>query len=101
MEHVGTLLRDGLCEQARSHGIGISYTGPVQMPYLIFEGDEPARFKIRRAKLFASEAAKRGVYLHPSHNWFICAAHSEDDIRQALEVTDIAFAKVRASFGES
>jgi glutamate-1-semialdehyde 2,1-aminomutase len=101
MEKVGTLLRDGLREQARSHGVGIRYTGPVQMPYLIFEGDEPERFRIRRAKLFASEAAKRGVYLHPSHNWFLCAAHSEDDIARALEITDLAFAKVRESFGGS
>jgi glutamate-1-semialdehyde 2,1-aminomutase len=101
MERVGTLLRDGLLQQACSHGVGIRYTGPVQLPYLIFEGDEPARFKIRRAKLFTGEAAKRGVYLHPSHNWFLCAAHSEDDIRRALEVTDVAFAKVRASFGGS
>jgi glutamate-1-semialdehyde 2,1-aminomutase len=101
MERVGALLRDGICEQARSHGVGIHYTGPVQLPYLIFEGDEPARFRIRRAKLFTGEAAKRGIYLHPAHNWFLCAAHSEEDIGRALEVTDLAFAKVRDSFGGS
>jgi glutamate-1-semialdehyde 2,1-aminomutase len=99
IEHAGTLLRDGIREQARSHGVPIRYTGPVQMPYLIFEGDEPARFKIPRAKLFTGEAARRGVYLHPSHNWFLCAAHSEDDVRRSLEATDLAFARVRETFG--
>jgi glutamate-1-semialdehyde 2,1-aminomutase len=99
IERAGALLRDGICEQARAHGVGIRYTGPVQMPYLIFEGDEPARFKIRRAKLFTGEAARRGVYLHPSHNWFLCAAHTEEDVRRSLEITDLAFARVREAFG--
>jgi glutamate-1-semialdehyde 2,1-aminomutase len=98
MERVGSQLSEGIREQALAHGVPIRYTGPVQMPYLIFEGDEPARFKIPRAKLFTGEAARRGVYLHPSHNWFLSAAHTEEDIRRTLQVTDLAFAKVREDF---
>lgn len=98
MERAGTLLRDGLLAQARAHGVPVRYTGPVQMPYLIFEGDEPERFRIPRARLFAGEAARGGVYVHPSHNWFLCAAHGEDDVRRSLEATDAAFARVRESF---
>ena len=33
----------------------------------------------------------RGIYLHPFHNMFICAAHTEDDVRRTLEATDGAF----------
>jgi glutamate-1-semialdehyde 2,1-aminomutase len=38
------------------------------------------------------------VYLAPRHNWFISAAHTEEDIRQTLEVTGQAFAVVRKQF---
>ena len=42
----------------------------------------------------SAACAAHGVYLHPHHNWFLSAAHSEDDIRRTLEVTDEAFATV-------
>ena len=100
MERMGSRLREGLLEQAQSHDVAIRHTGPPQMPYLIFEGDSPATAEIPRARLFAVEAAKRGVYLHPSHNWFLSAAHSAEDIDHSLEVTDHAFAIVREQFGE-
>ena len=32
-----------------------------------------------------------GVYLHPFHNWFICAAHTSRDIDRALEIARTAF----------
>lgn len=40
-----------------------------------------------------------GAYFHPWHNWFTCAAHTDDDIDRALQATDDAFAAVRARFG--
>jgi glutamate-1-semialdehyde 2,1-aminomutase len=52
-----------------------------------------------RANLFTGEAARRGVWLHPWHNWFLSAAHTDADVKQALEGTDAAFAAVRARFG--
>jgi len=52
-----------------------------------------------RANVFTGEAARRGVWLHPWHNWFLSAAHTEADVKQALEGTDSAFAAVRARFG--
>lgn len=96
----GTLLRQGLDAQARSHGLDVELSGPVQVPSLRFLADNPAAMEIPRAMKFASEAAKRGVYLHPSHNWFLSAAHSEEDIARTLEITDVAFAKVKSAFDE-
>lgn len=96
MIRAGDLLREGLYAQAASHGLNIRQTGPVQMPFLTFSDDAD----FRKANVFTGEAAKRGVYLHPWHNWFLSAAHTEDDIRAALDVTDIAFGKVRKAFGE-
>ena len=97
MTAAGERLRDGLAAQAASHGVAINQTGPVQMPFLTFAGDE----NFARANVFTGEAAARGVYLHPWHNWFLSAAHTPDDIDAALLVTDDAFAAVRRQFGSS
>jgi glutamate-1-semialdehyde 2,1-aminomutase len=96
MERAGTLLCEGLARQAASYGLEIRQSGPVQLPFLTFADDTA----FERANLFTAEAARRGVYLHPWHNWFLSAAHTPDDIAQALERTEAAFAAVRARFGE-
>jgi glutamate-1-semialdehyde 2,1-aminomutase len=98
MFRAGTLLRDGLARQARAHGLRITQSGPVQLPFLTFAQDVSAG-TFDRANVFTGEAARRGVWLHPWHNWFLSAAHEDDDVRHALERTDAAFAAVRARFG--
>jgi glutamate-1-semialdehyde 2,1-aminomutase len=95
MEAAGTRFREGLEAQSVSHGLPIRQTGPVQLPMLLFEND-PGFEKVRA---LAREAALRGVYLHSFHNMFMCAAHGEEDIDEALERTDEAFACVRREFG--
>jgi glutamate-1-semialdehyde 2,1-aminomutase len=87
----GQRLRDGLAAQSAAHGFETTQTGPVQMPLLQFVGDD-ARSTTARA--WTNEAVKRGVYLHPVHNWFLCAAHTAEDIDLALERTDDAFAEL-------
>jgi glutamate-1-semialdehyde 2,1-aminomutase len=91
MERAGTALRDGIVAQAASWGLEINYTGPVQMPYLTFAGDEDYAL----GRLFAARALERGAYLHPRHNWFVSAAMTDDDVAAALAATDEAFAAVR------
>jgi glutamate-1-semialdehyde 2,1-aminomutase len=98
MVRTGTLLREGLGRQARAHGLWIKQTGPVQIPFMTFAKDVAAG-TFERANVFTGEAVRRGVWLHPWHNWFLSAAHSEADVKQALEGTDAAFAAVRAQFG--
>jgi glutamate-1-semialdehyde 2,1-aminomutase len=98
MMRAGTLLRDGLERQARAHGLQITQSGPVQLPFLSFAGDVQAG-TFDRANVFTGEAARRGVWLHPWHNWFLSSAHGDEDVRLALDRTDAAFAAVRARFG--
>src|SRR5262245_13259239 len=98
MTRAGTLLREGLGRQARAHGLRIRQTGPVQLPFLTFKADVAAG-TFERANVFTGEAARRGVWLHPWHNWFLSAAHTDADVAFALEQTDAAFAAVRARFG--
>jgi glutamate-1-semialdehyde 2,1-aminomutase len=98
MVRAGTLLRAGLGRQARAHGLNVTQSGPVQLPFLTFAGDVAAG-TFDRANVFTGEAARRGVWLHPWHNWFLSAAHADADVELALERTDPAVAAVRARFG--
>lgn len=91
MAHSGQRLRDGLAAQSAAHGFVTTQTGPVQMPLLRFVDDDA---RSTMARTWTNEAVKRGVYLHPVHNWFLCAAHTPEDIDRALERTDDAFAEL-------
>ena len=95
MRMLGEKLRDGMLAQARSAGFEVTYSGPPAIPYMTFK-DDGGRHD--RMKAFAGECSLNGVYLAPRHNWFISAAHTEEDIRQTLEVTERAFAAVRRQF---
>jgi len=91
MERAGTILRDGILAQAAESGFDVSYTGPVQMPYLTFAGDSNHVL----ATEFAAQAVRRGAFIHPRHNWFVSAAMTDDDIAVALAATGEAFAALR------
>ena len=95
MISTGQRLRDGLAAQASSHGLVIRQTGPVQMPLLTFEGDAD----FTKANLWANVSLQNGAYVHPWHNWFLSAAHTNADIDRALLATDDAFAAVAGAFG--
>ncbi|MGH9018169.1 MAG: aminotransferase class III-fold pyridoxal phosphate-dependent enzyme [Acidimicrobiales bacterium] len=88
----GTLLRHGLAEQAAARDIGVSLSGPVQMPFLRFLGDDDFAL----ANVFCRSAILGGVYLHPRHNWFVSGAMDEGDVDAVLAVTDRAFDEVAA-----
>lgn len=87
----GQYLRENIQEQAKSYGFGIRQTGPVQMPQILFEDD--ADFRLGNS--WAAECVAAGAYLHPHHNMFICAAHGEEELAQALTATDAAFSSLR------
>ncbi|PZP40973.1 MAG: glutamate-1-semialdehyde 2,1-aminomutase [Azospirillum brasilense] len=93
---LGTMLREGLQQQAAAHGFTLRQSGPVQMPQVLFEEDADFRF----GYAWAREALDRGIYLHPYHNMFLCAALTEADIRGTLERTDDAFAALKARRSE-
>ncbi len=91
MRNVGTMLGRGLEEQGRSHGLPITMSGPPAIPFMSFKNDRG----FERSKIFGAACAARGVWVHPHHNWFLSAAHTDADIRRTLEVTDAAFAEVK------
>jgi glutamate-1-semialdehyde 2,1-aminomutase len=88
MRASGQRLQEGLRGQAERHGFAVSVTGPPQMPLMLF-ADDPGYAK---SLAWSGACAHHGVYLHPVHNWFLCTAHDEATIDEALERTDAAFA---------
>jgi glutamate-1-semialdehyde 2,1-aminomutase len=91
IEGLGARLRGGLAERAAAAGFGFRQTGPVTMPLFLFDEDRDL------AKGFAWSAAmlERGVYVHPWHNMFLCAAMTEADIDFALDAAEASFSAFR------
>jgi glutamate-1-semialdehyde 2,1-aminomutase len=59
-------------------------------PFLEFverDGTRAADVKVA----FYRETLKRGVLFHPNHQWFFCAAHTEEDIESTLAACAAAF----------
>jgi glutamate-1-semialdehyde 2,1-aminomutase len=96
MRHTGTLLQQGIERQAAEAGLRIGMTGPPAMPNLTFAEDED----LTKGKTFCGTVVAHGVLVHPRHNWFLSAAHSDRDIERALNATWAGFQAVRVRFGE-
>ncbi|PZU83922.1 MAG: glutamate-1-semialdehyde 2,1-aminomutase [Shinella sp.] len=92
-EAMGQRLRAGLDGIAGRHGFRLRQTGPAQMTMVLFDGDQDLRI----GNAFCVAALRHGIYLHPKHNMFLCAAHTADDIDQALEAANLAFADIVAA----
>jgi len=92
MDALGRRLCDGLTRAAAAHDLRVVTSGPPALPFMSFR-DDPGQ-KLNR--VFCGAMAERGVYLHPHHNWFLSAAHTDTDIDRTLEHADEAFALVAA-----
>jgi glutamate-1-semialdehyde 2,1-aminomutase len=90
---LGQRLRDGLRESADRNGFALRQTGPAEMP-LIMVDDDPT---LAKGYCWTQALVKRGVYFHPWHNMFICAAMTDADIDFAVEAADDAFKLLRAA----
>lgn len=84
MERLGQRLRDGLDALAARHGVPLRQSGPVQMPLFLFDDDAEFRLGFE----FCRVALRHGAYLHPRHNMFLCAAHTEADMDAVLHAAD-------------
>jgi glutamate-1-semialdehyde 2,1-aminomutase len=92
IEGLGERLRGGLHQRANAAGFSLRQTGPTTMPLFLFDEDPDMRMGF----CWSSEMLKRGVYVHPWHNMFLCAAMTERDIDEALAASEGAFAALKA-----
>jgi len=91
MTGLGETLRQGLDERARAAGFGFRQTGPGVMPLFLFDDDPD----LRKGFCWSSEMLSRGVYVHPWHNMFLCAAMTDADIAQTLDAAEGAFGALK------
>lgn len=94
MEQTGGLLQKGLRSIADRYGLEVKLSGPPALPYMSFTRD-PDLFAMQ---MFCAEMALRGSLLHPHHNWFISAAHEQNDIEETLNHAEDAFRVVKKEF---
>ena len=94
MRDLGQQLRTGILQGATRWGFDVHYTGPSQMPNLLFANDSDYALSVA----FSAEAQARGVYVHPKHNWFVSAAMTDADLDMALTGLDGAFGALRARY---
>ena len=87
----GEYFCQGIQQSALKHGLPLTMTGPTSMPYPWFEGD----VNLFRIQKFCEFAAKRKLYFHPHHNWFISNAHQYSDLDQVLELADEAMDELK------
>lgn len=90
MGALGLRLREGMAARAEAAGVGFRQTGPVTMPLFLFDEDPDLRLGFS----WCSQMLARGIYLHPWHNMFLCAAMTDADIDLTLDAAEDAFAAV-------
>jgi glutamate-1-semialdehyde 2,1-aminomutase len=96
MEGLGGRLRAGLAERAAAAGFGFRQSGPVTMPLFLFDEDKD----LAKGFAWCSAMLERGVYVHPWHNMFLCAAMTEADIEFALDASEASFADLKTKRAE-
>lgn len=77
-----------LGEQA---GVPLVASGSPTLPYIRVAND-PGFFKQQQ---FCSFAIKEGIFLHPHHNWFIGAAHTDERLEESLQCLARALQRMR------
>ncbi|MDB5469956.1 MAG: hemL [Caulobacter sp.] len=95
IQRLGVRLRTGLHQRASAAGFGLRQTGPETMPLFLFDEDPDLRLGFA----WSSAMLARGVYVHPWHNLFLCAAMTEADIDGALDAAEGAFADLKRDAG--
>jgi glutamate-1-semialdehyde 2,1-aminomutase len=88
MARLGARLGAGLQKLGVAHGLSVTVSGPPALPYMTFDDDGE---DLPLMQNFCREMIARGIFLHPYHNWFLCAAHTEADVDEVLEAADATF----------
>lgn len=91
---MGVKFMDGLRSAAKLNEVAVNVTGHPAMPFMTF-GDDG---NFEKNRFFCGEASKRGIFLHPHHNWFISAALTPQDVDKTIEVADACFKLVAEKY---
>lgn len=86
---IGRLLQEGLDEVFAGLDIDAAVVGYPPMPFVEFGFDDPAT-REAFVREFYRATTEEGVLLHPHHQWFVSASHTEVDVAVAVEACNRA-----------
>jgi glutamate-1-semialdehyde 2,1-aminomutase len=89
----GQKLLDGMVDIVKNHGLMLRVSGHPAMPYLRIT-DDPT---LMLHQQFCGECTRRGAYFASHHNWFLSAAHSDEDIQHTWDIVDDALKSLETS----
>ena len=89
----GINLQNGLVDLAKDYGYNLKVTGHPAMPYYRIT-DDPS---LMLHQQWCGECTKRGAYFTSHHNWFMSAAHTDEDIANTIKIADAAFKAIKDS----
>ncbi|MBQ1552598.1 MAG: aminotransferase class III-fold pyridoxal phosphate-dependent enzyme [Clostridia bacterium] len=93
---MGTKLTDGLKAAAANNGFDLVVSGEPALFYLRIANDD----SLFLHQQWVAEMVRRGIFITSHHNHFMCASHTDADIKRTVEVADDAFKAVAAAHPE-
>jgi glutamate-1-semialdehyde 2,1-aminomutase len=87
MHDYGKKMEKELVDLAGKFGYNLKVTGHPAMPYYRLTDDPTMKLH----QQWCAECTLRGAYFTSHHNWFVSAAHNENDLKLTLEIAEDAF----------
>lgn len=91
MMAIGGRLTTGLVEAAATADLTIEVKGFPTMAQVIIEGDDPGWYL---SHVWSAAMVRRGVHVHPTQPWYLCAALTDEQVDTVLERAADSFADV-------
>ena len=82
MTTIGGRLVTGLVEAAARADLTIDVNGFPTMAMVSIEGDDPGRYL---SHVWSAAMVRRGVLVHPTQPWYLCAALTDEQVDTVLE----------------
>ena len=91
MQATGDRLTTGLVAAAETAGVTAQVSGVPAMALISIDGDGPGRYL---SHVWSAAMARRGVIVHPSQPWYLCAALTDEQVDAVLDRAAEAFVEV-------
>ena len=96
---LGKYFQKGIETLISEFNIPAKFAGFPPFPFIQFTiVDEDINEKVKQA--FFIETTRRGIFLHPNHQWYISVAHTLKDIDETLNVFRFAFTAAHNELGK-
>ncbi|MCL4377091.1 MAG: aspartate aminotransferase family protein [Actinobacteria bacterium] len=92
----GKKIANGLEKLINDFNIEAKMIGLPVIPMLKFTYNNPD-LNNKCKEIFFGEMIERGIFLHPSHHWFLSLAHTDEDVDDTLNAAEFSFSKLKKS----